>query len=69
MVTRLLKIKKKKKEKKAKRNKQNPHDTGDASYAVEHVVEDNYPVPGPVVRFLRAEPLAGAAVSEEHLLL
>lgn len=54
--------------KKKKRNKQNPHDTGDESQAAEHVVEDNYPESGPVVRFLRDKLLAWASVSEERLL-
>lgn len=49
---------KKRKEKKEKRNKENSHDTEDVSCTVQHVVKDNYPQSGPVVRFLHAEPLA-----------
>lgn len=47
-----------KEKKKKKRSKQNSHVTEDVSYTVQHVVKDNYPQSGPVVRFLHGEPLA-----------
>lgn len=47
-----------KEKKKKKRSKQNSHVTEDVSCTVQHVVKDNYPQSGPVVRFLHGEPLA-----------
>lgn len=47
-----------KEKKKKKRSKQNSHDTEDVSCTVQHVVKDNDPQSGPVVRFLHGEPLA-----------
>lgn len=47
-----------KKERKEKKNPTvNSYDTEDVSCTVQHVVKDNYPQSGPVVRFLHGEPL------------
>lgn len=47
-----------KKERKEKKNPTvNSYDTEDVSCTVQHVVKDNYPQSGPVVRLLHGEPL------------